>query len=266
MENLLLNYFREYKNKSSSNFLANYLIAILEQIMAFDYTAIKFVMNLLNSYTPEWFIIAFGPILFSAIMGIVGAINLVYFAVAFFMNMTWLFRTNTNNTGVGQPKWTEVNFFQPWGYFIALLLVGALVVAGFFLYKKLVFVPSIILVYCILTCFLYKATLNDDKPITALNIIINTMRYYKALIFVLLCIFMVVLSFLILGIVPGIFSILTLLLVFNGAIPINIFQSMQETGLSKDVPYDQPKKECNGRAVSASKAGTFLSSIVGYFT
>ena len=259
MKNLLLDSFREYKYSPSSNFLANYLIAILEQVIVFDYLAIKNVMYLLNSNIPECFIIAFGPILFSAIMGSVGGINLLVFGIVVFWNMTWLFRTNKNTSNTGQPEWSDVNFFQPLRYFIALLLVGGLVVAFFFLYKKLMFIPSIILVYCILTCFLYKATLND-KPVTALNIIINTMRYYKALIFVLLCIFMVVLSFLILGIVPGIFSILTMLLVFYGAIPINIFQSMQETGLSKDVPYDLAEKKCNGKSIiPSSSSGGFFS-------
>jgi hypothetical protein len=48
-KNKIIDMFREYKEKSSSNFLANYFISITETLIQFDYSMINTIMNFFNS-------------------------------------------------------------------------------------------------------------------------------------------------------------------------------------------------------------------------
>ena len=47
-----------------------------------------------------------------------------------------------------------------------------------------------------------------------------------------------------LGVIPGIFSIITLILIYYGFISIDIFKSIPEKNLSESVSYKQATKIC----------------------
>jgi len=245
--NVLLDLLRKYKELPSSNFLVNYFIAILEQMICFDFTAINVLMNLMNYILPETFIVLFGPILFSAAQGVIGSISAIYLIYLFFLNMSWFFKTNTNTTGTGPPKWETITVFSPISYFIAIILIGIVVVLGYYGYKFFAIVPGLILVYCLFSCFFYKVKMNG-KTFTAFKIITHTLTNYKFPIVLLSCIAMVLLSFLILGITPGIFSIVILLLMIFNVIPIHIFATSRLPGLSpmneNENNYSQAIKTC----------------------
>ena len=47
-KNKLIEIFKNYREKSSSNFLANYFISIAESILQFNYSSITTIMNVIN--------------------------------------------------------------------------------------------------------------------------------------------------------------------------------------------------------------------------
>jgi hypothetical protein len=75
-KNKIIDMFREYKEKSSSNFLANYFISITEMLMQFDYSMINVIMNFFNTL-PESIIVGFGPI-FVAFLFSLGILLIVF--------------------------------------------------------------------------------------------------------------------------------------------------------------------------------------------
>ena len=50
--NQLIDILRKYKNRGDSNFIANYLISIIEQIISFNYTSFTYVFNIYYCLIP----------------------------------------------------------------------------------------------------------------------------------------------------------------------------------------------------------------------
>ena len=69
-KNYILDMFREYKNEPRSNFLANYLISMIETILHFNYSAINKILDMLNGM-PEILLVIFGPIIVSFISALI---------------------------------------------------------------------------------------------------------------------------------------------------------------------------------------------------
>ena len=246
--NLLLDNIRKYKKSPSSNFLANYFIAIVEQLICFDFAAINAVMNTMNYILPETAIILLGPFLFSAAQGIIGGISVLYFVYIFFANMSWLFKTNTNTSGRGEPVWQKVSIFSPISFFIALSLAVLIIIFGVYGYKYFAILPGFIFTYCVFSCFFYRAKMNG-KNMSAFRVVMNILSNYKLPIVILSCLAMVILSFIMLGTVPAIFGIFVLIMIFMRIIPINLFTTVPLSGLTpmseSDSNYTQAKKTCN---------------------
>ena len=77
----IIDMFREYKDKSSSNFLANYFISITETLLQFDYSMINVIMNFFNNL-PEALIVGLGPILVSFLFSFCLLLNGLYKVVS----------------------------------------------------------------------------------------------------------------------------------------------------------------------------------------
>ena len=107
-KNKLIEIFKNYREKSSSNFLANYFISIAESILQFNYSSITTIMNVINNTFSESAIVGFGPILCGILYVIGIVVNTGYFIYLWFANMSWFFKTNTNDTGNGKPQWSDV--------------------------------------------------------------------------------------------------------------------------------------------------------------
>jgi len=116
-KNKIIEIFKNYKEKSSSNFLANYFISISESILQFNYSAINTIMNLMNNTLPEPAIVGVGPIICGFLYAFGALINTLYFIYLWFINMSWFFKTNTNDTGNGKPQWEEVTITSPLNWF-----------------------------------------------------------------------------------------------------------------------------------------------------
>lgn len=259
--NKVIDIFREYKNKASSHFLANYFISIVENLINFNYSAINTIMNSLNGL-PEVLIVLMGPIIIGFLFGIMSIINVLYTIYLWFSGMGWFFKKNTNDSGDGLPKWEDVMLTSPvdWGLGVGLIILFSII---FFVgFGFISIAPVIILFYCCLTCITFKGFLNGKK-ITSFTIIKEVLKYYKLTVVGIVSFFVIVLAFSKLGIAPGIFSIVTLGLIYFGIISINIFNPISETNLTPSVSYRQATKKCSFTKSTGDKHGFLYNLFFG---
>jgi hypothetical protein len=260
--NKILDMFREYKHEPKSNFLANYFISIMENVVQFNYSAFNFILNTINSYLPEVVIILFGPILVSILSTIIFLVDHLYLIYLWFANMGWFFKTNTNDSGTGNPNWEDVGLASPFDYWCAVWLVILFVILFFFAFPFLSIIATLAMGWCMFSCMTYKAEMNG-KSITALPIIQDVFKYYKLPIMALFSFFVIVSAFTKLGTVPGVFSILVLALIYFGTISIDIFKTISKDNLSPLVSYEQAKKTCSFKEPSKEKHGLLYDILFG---
>jgi hypothetical protein len=260
--NKILDMFREYKHEPKSNFLANYFISIMENVVQFNYSAFNFILNTINSYLPEVVIILFGPILVSILSTIIFLVDHLYLIYLWFANMGWFFKTNTNDSGTGKPNWEDVGLASPFDYWCAVWLVILFVILFFFAFPFLSIIATLAMGWCMFSCMTYKAEMNG-KSITALPIIQDVFKYYKLPIMALFSFFVIVSAFTKLGTVPGVFSILVLALIYFGTISIDIFKTISKDNLSPLVSYEQAKKTCSFKEPSKEKHGLLYDILFG---
>ena len=258
--NAILDMFREYKGERNSNFLANYLIQIMESLFGFSYGATNKILNMLNGL-PEIIIVLFGPF----IVGIMSLFLLVaqniYAIYLWFASMGWFFKTNTNESATGAPKWTNVTLTDPVNYGIAIALVIGFIILFFFAMPVLFFISFLVFAFAAFSCITYKAEM-DGKSAYASTIIKDVFKYYKLLIMIVFSIFVISAAFSTLGTAPGIFSIVTLLAIYFGLISIDIFKPIERESMTPVVSFEQAKKKCVG-VEQVKSSSSFLSSLLG---
>jgi len=254
--NKFIEILRNYKEKSSSHFLANYFISISEALLQFSYSGINTTMNLMNSTLPETAIIILGPVIAAFLYSIGILLNTIYFIGLWFFNMSWFFKTNKNDTGTGKPEWEDVTILTPVNWFIGL---GLSILFTFFLifgFPLVSIIPLILYHKSILSTLFYKGIMNG-KQVNSFNIIKETLIHYKITIVTIISILVVLFSFLKLGALSGLFSIMTIALIYYGVISINIFQPIPEKNLTESVSYKQATKTCSSKIESKHKKWFF---------
>ena len=106
-----------------------------------------------------------------------------------------------------------------------------------------------------------KEQLNN---ISLINIIKGVFKHYKTLIACVVSFFVVLNAFSKLGPVPGVFSLFTLILVYFGILPINVFNSEKKMELfSPLVSYDQASKSCSYEEPPKEKHGMLYDALFG---
>jgi len=256
-KNKILDMFRNYRKEPDSNFLANYLISIFESVIQNNYLIINTVLNMLNGL-PEPLIILIGPILMMTLFVILLLFDQIYLIYSWFANMTWFFKTNTNDTDEGKPTWEDVNFTSFFNYGCAIGLVILFSIILFVAFPFVTIVAFILISWCIFSCGAYKSLLND-QTITSLNVIQDVFKNYKVTVMVVLSIFVVLLALKDLGGGAAIFAILTLVLIYFGVVSISIFSpiKMNET-LSALTSYDKAeRKKCFNKEKKNKDEGFF---------
>ena len=163
-------------NRGDSNFIANYLISLIEPILSFNYSSFTYIFNMLNGF-PEWVVIVFGPIIVGIITGILFACDWVYSVWLWFVNMSWFFKTNENETGTGKPQWEDVTLISPFNYGCAIGLIILFSILFFLIgIGGLLPVLSFVLVaYCLLSCLSYKSIFNNEKS-NAFTILLSVLK------------------------------------------------------------------------------------------
>ena len=260
-KNYIIDMFREYKNEPKSNFLANYLISMIEIVMQFNYSAFNKILDMLNGL-PEIILVVFGPIIMAFVSTLIFIADHLYLIYLWFAQMGWFFKTNSNDTETGKPKWEDVSFVSPFNYWCAVGLVILFAILFFFALPFISILAAFSMTWCIFSCITYKAEMGG-KIVSALPIIKDTFKYYKTLIMSVLSFFVIASAFSKLGTVSGVFSIITLALIYFGIISIDLFNTSSKDNLSSVVSDNQAKKTCIFKEPIKEKHGLLYGLLFG---
>jgi len=263
--NKLLDMTREYRNEPRSHFLANYFISIVESLAQFNYSTFASILNMLNGM-PESLIILFGPIIFAIITLIVVLFSNLYLIYLWFSNMGWFFKTNSNDTASGGPKWTDVTWLSPINYCIAIWMVIIFGLGFLFTMPVYFFLSFLLLYWFIISSLAFKGEMNG-KSYNIGSFIIDSFKYNKTLIISLFSLFVVSAAFSKLGTTPGVFSIITLILIYFNIIPINLFGPVNKDAMTavSATGFEQATKTCKGSAIPKASFGAAFGAAKNMF-
>ena len=243
-KNILLDMFRKYKEQPKSNFFINYIISILEGLINYSNNALVTFFNFLNRM-PEILIIILGPILSAIYFSLSPLIGIFVFVYYYFFEMKWFFKENTNTNANAKPIWSDVNLFETTKYGIAWLIVFIFFILFWILLFTVTPVLSIAIFYmCLFMTFGYKGEI-DNKKASIFTIIQETFKHYKVTLTTILTIMIVLITISNLGLLSGVFAIVTVILIYFKFIPMNIFESIQATNVSPLSSFEQAVKKCN---------------------
>jgi hypothetical protein len=259
--NMILDLFRNYKEEPKSNFLANYFISIIENLLQFNYSSFNFVLNKMNSL-PEIIVVLFGPILISIIAVFIFLFDHLYLIYLWFANMGWFFKHNSNSDWNHKPEWTFVTVLEPIDYWCAVWLVILFCILFLLVLFSLPVLPFITMCITIFTSLSYTAVMNN-KSVNCLTIIKDLFKYYKVSLMSIFSFFVVISAFSNLGTIQGMFAILVLALIYWGIISIDLFKAASENNLTKLVSYDQAAKVCNFKTPHPEDHGLLYDLVFG---
>jgi hypothetical protein len=258
--NTVLEMFREYKGVGNSNFLANYIIEIMESLFSFSYGSISKILNMINGL-PEIILVLFGPFIVGFLSLFVLIAQNIYAIYLWFASMRWFFKTNTNESASGLPKWTNVTVTDPVNYGISIALVIGFIILFFFTMPVIFFISFLTFTFCAFTCISYKAEMGG-KSAYASTVVQDIFKYYKLPIMIIFSLFVVSSAFSKLGTAPGIFSIITLFAIYFGLISIDTFKTVEIENMTPVVSFEQARKKCAG-VEPVKSAVSFLGSLFG---
>ncbi|MFY7728681.1 MAG: hypothetical protein ACOVRN_04120 [Flavobacterium sp.] len=256
----LINVFNQYKNMPSSNFLLNYVIAVCEDMLQFNYVYINTLMNLMNTIFPESLILALGPVMciFMYLFGFI--LNMVFFIFTWFSNMHWMFRTNMNDSGEGPPKWSEVTWLSPINWWLGCWMVMFMTIVFMFGFLVISAIPISMYHVAIASLVFYRGILNG-KEVSAFHLIKDTLIHYKVSIVTIISIAIVMIAFTKLGNVAGMISLVIMMLIYFGLVSTSLYQPIPESHLSPITTYQQAMKTCGSR--NANRSGFLYNMFAG---
>ena len=176
--------------------------------------------------------------------------------------MGWFFKQNTNTDLNHKPVWEDVTFISWFDYACAIGLIILFIILFWVVLISLPVLPFITLCLTIFTSINYIGVIND-KSANALTIIKDIFKYYKITFMSIFSFFVIISAFANLGTIPGVFSIITLGLIYWGIISIDLFKETSEEGLSKLASYDQAKKVCNFTEAKKGDHGLLYNLVFG---
>jgi hypothetical protein len=258
-KNFILDILRKYKYESNSNFLVNYFISIIENIMQFNYSSINKIGDRLNTFFPETVLVILGPLILPFMLIFIFIANNVYLIYLWFSQMGWFFKTNKNTSGTGKPQWADVSFFSPIRYYCAIVLVIFFSVLYFYLFPVVPIFASLAMNWGILSCITYKAKIGEET-ISVIQIIKDIFKSYKSIIMMIISFYVIFKSFINLGLMYGIFSTVILALIFFGISSIDSF-NISNNVLSKIVGYKKGEKSCNFKGQNSNENQSILFNL-----
>ena len=238
----ILDLFRSYKEDPSSSAIGNYFISIIESLISQNYKFINYIANIINGL-PEVLIVIFAPIIFSILLFILFLYDHLYLIYLWFAKMDWFFKINANSEQSKKPLWVDVSLLNPISYFCAIILVLVFILLFFILLLGLPVLPLITVSWCIFSCLFYTGEMYG-KSTSLLSIISQLFKYYKISFMTIISFFIIVSAFGTLGVLPGVFCVSVIVLIYFGVISIDLFKRNTEVGLTKVVSDEQAKKVC----------------------
>jgi hypothetical protein len=269
--NSLMDAMRKYKNASSSNFLINYFISIMDGLLQSDYSLLNSYMNLTNKYFSETMIMLFSPILFIILFVCLFINDFLHLVYLWFSKMSWFFKTNTNDTGSGSPKWENVSLMSPFNWFIGFCFVCIF----FILFFVVLFIGSPLILgrvlYVILSSLFYKAILynanGNNETVNGISLVLETFKQYKLAIVWIISVIIIISAFSHIGIIPGLLCLLVVCLLYFKVIPTDIFDPIKLNQYTKyNGDFKQNTKTCQPiRETTTKTDNSFLYNLfIGY--
>lgn len=241
-KNSIIDFLRSYKESPNTNKFVNYFISILYYVMNFNYSCLNFYFNFIN-LMPETLIILLGPLITIFYITFIFIFDHIYLIYLWFSQMYWLFKKNISTESDTKVKWSDITFLQPAEYGISIIFVILFLFLFWLYFLGIPFISIIMLSWCVFSILGYKGVLNN-KETNVLGIVKEMFKHFKVTITSIISIFVIISSFSNLGIIPGIFCILIVGLIYYGSLSINLFTKIDNEKLSKLVSYEQAKKTC----------------------
>jgi len=229
----LITGIRNYKNDGSTSYIGQFFNSILETMIAKNFGFYNMFFSFLNSL-PEFVLILLAPIIaFIVFMGGMYR-NLLYFTLAWFSNLSWLFKRNANVekcedgeiTYLSPPKWVDVKWSQKqtdiphtngWLQYTGrciLCFVFVMIFLTLFIAQGGLLLAMGINVFCGIFLLTYNIKLNGkDSSITSL--FPYFFKYNKLLIMGLFSLFAVTNAYTFLGPKYAVFAVLTLVAIYR---------------------------------------------------
>jgi hypothetical protein len=179
--------------------------------------------------------------------------------------MGWFFKKNVNSGTTGYPQWEDIGLIDlfNFNYFCAVCLVILFFVLFFFSLPLLSVIASVAMGWCLFSCITYKSQMNN-KTTTSFSVIQDFFKFYKMLIMGIVSFFVITTTFSSLGVIPGVFSLITLALICFGFIAIDIFKPMKPDDLTPVVSFEQAEKTCPYVEPSKAKHGLLYHLLFGF--
>lgn len=228
--NYLLNGTRKYKEKLDSSFylvylIMTYFITIYENMIQFNYTAINFVLYIINQISNDTAIMLLGPIILTILMCLVSIVNPLYFIFTWFACLKTFFEfdknaaqleRNTDFKGIFQIFNGILNLgLVPISITVALFM-SFIMFLMFFLSAWWTFLAVyIILLLVWISCYFYTGTINGVN-VNMITTVLALLKFYKFSLMTLISFIILLLSFLHLGIWGIITCSIILLLIWFG--------------------------------------------------
>lgn len=240
--NKILDTIREYRDKPNSYFLVNYFSSIVEELIRFNYSWLNYILNGLNQM-PETVIVLIGPLIFGILSSFLMFFDNIYFIYLWFAKMSWFFKHNEVESNSTKSKWEDVTLMTPLNYTMAVWLVIIFCILFFAIMPSSPFILFLIVNICIHSLFFYEGQMNG-KTTNFFDIFKDVLKHYKLTVMTIISLLVVFVSFLQLGTIPGVISLLVLLFIYMGIVSIDLFKPIKEMGLTPLTSYDQAKKQC----------------------
>ena len=251
-KHMLINILRNEKQETTYS-TTNFFISLLEGLFSFNYSYMTFVLQIIN-YFPEILILIIGPILFFIFSIILLVVNNIYLIYLWLFNLGWFFKTKRNG------KWENVDDLFDYGFslfiaFIFFILMWILLC----LFIPFTFTSFFVFMWSFISIFTYEGIM-DNKVIGMGTILLDVFRYYKTAFINIFTFFFVINAFSILGVLPGIFVILAIILIVFEFIQIDIFKPIVEENLSELVSTNIATRE---KVPSQEQSGgSFLNNLI----
>jgi len=174
--------------------------------------------------------------------------------------MDWFFKQSVVNAEE-KAIWKYVTMFHPMEYMCAIFFVFLFCILFWGLLLGLPVLPFITICLCIFSGLNYSGVMNN-KPAICLTVVKELFKTYKITLMTIFSIFVITSAFANLGNIAGIFSIITLFLIYWGIITIDLFHANKENGLTALSSYEQAEKICNFKN-HKTKHGWLYNWVIG---
>ena len=234
--------------------ITNYFVSILEEMIAFNYSNIQFVLGLVNKILPESAILLLGPILLHMLSMILMFASYFYGMYLWFAKMSWFFKTKSSS-----GEWENISWlFSPFSYLFGIVLSIVFFILFFVIASwGLVVLAMISVLWSVFSIVGYKGQMNGEKA-SFLTVLKKVFKYHKSTITIFITFLTILCALKYIGAIGGVLCLLCALMFYFGIVKSTIYKNDVPTNLSGLTSYDQVKKVCP--KASSNSFFSFFSS------